>query len=228
MTPLSDQVYRELKRRLTLWEYVPGSRLAEDTVAQGFDVSRTPVRDALRRLEREGFLEHQPWSGYRVRIPDLGRIEELYEIRLALEETGVRRLACASSLEAIAELLQAWDDPSEATAEPDADLVYADEHFHETLAGLSGNMSLYELIRSVNEHIRIIRVNDFLDPQRVADTYRQHREVLGAILRRDPDASAYLLRAHILESQSYVRVAAARALERAYSRRPTAWAAVQA
>src|SRR5437016_6419764 len=75
MTLLSDRVHQELKRRLSLWEYLPGQRLGEEAVASEFGVSRTPVRDAFRRLEREGFLEQEGWAGCRVRKPDLlGRV----------------------------------------------------------------------------------------------------------------------------------------------------------
>src|SRR3977135_3558136 len=92
MTLLSDRVHHELKRRLTLWEYLPGTRMGEEALAAEFGVSRTPVRDALRRLVQEGFLEDtEGWTGYRVRRPDLPRIEELYEVRLSLEQTAVRR-----------------------------------------------------------------------------------------------------------------------------------------
>ena len=72
MTLLSDRVHHELKRRLTLWEYLPGTRMGEEALAAEFGVSRTPVRDALRRLAQEGFLEDtEGWTGYRVRRPDL-------------------------------------------------------------------------------------------------------------------------------------------------------------
>src|SRR3989441_442071 len=112
MTLLSDRVHHELKRRLTLWEYLPGTRMGEEALAAEFGVSRTPVRDALRRLVQEGFLEDtEGWTGYRVRKPDLPRIEELYEVRLSLEQTAVRRLAKAPADPEIDELLKVWQQP---------------------------------------------------------------------------------------------------------------------
>ena len=120
MTLLSDRVHHELKRRLTLWEYLPGTRMGEEALAAEFGVSRTPVRDALRRLAQEGFLEDtEGWTGYRVRRPDLPRIEELYEVRLSLEQTAVRRLAAAPADPEIR------IDTTKLTPEEAADLIVA-------------------------------------------------------------------------------------------------------
>lgn len=215
MTLLSDRVHHELKRRLTLWEYLPGTRMGEEALAAEFGVSRTPVRDALRRLEQEGFLEDtEGWTGYRVRKPDLPRIEELYEVRLSLEQAAVRRLASAPASPEIDELLTAWQPPKGGSVEADPDLVHADEAFHETLARLAGNRTLYTMLCSIDEHIRVIRTNDFLTPKRISTTYKQHRGILLAVRKGDPELAAGRLSAHIQESQTYVRDAAARALAR--------------
>ena len=219
MTLLSDRVHHELKRRLTLWEYLPGQRMGEEALAAEFGVSRTPVRDALRRLEQEGFLEDtEGWTGYRVRKPDLPRMEELYEVRLSLEQAAVRRLAAAPVDPEIDELLKAWQQPKGTALVPDPDMVHADEAFHETLARLAGNQTLYTMLCSIDEHIRIIRTNDFLTPKRISQTYRQHRGILLAVRKGDPDLAVERLSAHIKESQSFVREAAARALTRILAR----------
>jgi DNA-binding GntR family transcriptional regulator len=215
MTLLSDRVHHELKRRLTLWEYLPGTRMGEEALAAEFGVSRTPVRDALRRLEQEGFLEDtEGWTGYRVRKPDLPRMEEFYEVRLCLELVTVRKVAAAPADPEIDELLKIWQQPRGAALEPDPDMVHADEAFHETLARLAGNKVLYTMLCSINEHIRVIRTNDFLSHKRISTTYRQHRGILLAIRKGDPELAVERMTVHIRESQSYVREAAARALTR--------------
>lgn len=215
MTLLSDRVHHELKRRLTLWEYLPGQRMGEEALAAEFGVSRTPVRDALRRLEQEGFLEDtEGWTGYRVRRPDLPRMEELYEVRLSLEQAAVRRLASAPPDPEVDELLKAWQQPRADGLAPDPDMVHADEAFHEALARLAGNKTLYTMLCSIDEHIRVIRTNDFLTPKRIAQTYRQHRGILLAVRKGDPDLAVERLSVHIRESQTFVREAAARALAR--------------
>jgi DNA-binding GntR family transcriptional regulator len=215
VTLLSDRVHHELKRRLTLWEYLPGTRMGEEALAAEFGVSRTPVRDALRRLEQEGFLEDtEGWTGYRVRKPDLPRIEELYEVRLSLEQAAVRRLATEPVDPEIDELLKAWQPLKGPSPAPDPDMVHADEAFHETLARLAGNKTLYTMLCSIDEHIRVIRTNDFLTPKRISQTYRQHRGILLAVRKGDPELAVARLSAHIQESQTFVRDAAARALTR--------------
>ncbi len=219
MTLLSDHVHHELKRRLTLWEYLPGTRMGEEALAAEFGVSRTPVREALRRLAQEDFLEEtEGWTGYRVRRPDLPRMEELYEVRLSLEQTAVRRLAAAPADPEIDELLRVWQQPKGPSLAPDPDMVHADEGFHETLARLAGNQTLYTMLCSIDEHIRIIRTHDFLTPRRISQTYRQHRGILLAIRKGDPELAVERLSAHIKESQASVEGAAARALTRILAR----------
>src|SRR5260370_35407065 len=128
MTLLSDRVHHELKRRLTLWEYLPGTRMGEEALAAEFGVSRTPERDALRRLAQEGFLEDtEGWTGYRGRRPDLPRIEELYEVRLSLEQTAVRRLGAGPAAPAINQLPRDWQQPEGANLAADHDKAHADE-----------------------------------------------------------------------------------------------------
>ncbi len=220
MAVLSDRVHSELKRRLILWEYLPRQRLVEEAIANEFAVSRTPVRDALRRLEREGFLEHQSWAGYRALKPDLPRIEEHYDIRLLLEQGVVRRLAEKGYRPQLDDMVDRWTLPKGNEPVPDADMVHADEKFHEDLACLAGNETLLNLLRSVNEHIRIVRSGDFLTPKRVIETYRQHRGILLSIRRSDADEAARRMTCHIQESRSLVGEAAARALTRILSLDP--------
>jgi DNA-binding GntR family transcriptional regulator len=193
--------------------------MGEEALAAEFGVSRTPVRDALRRLEQEGFLEDtEGWTGYRVRKPDLPRIEELYEVRLSLEQTAVRRLAAAPAGPEIDELLKVWQQPKGSSIAPDPDMVHADEAFHETLARLAGNRTLSTMLCSIDEHIRVIRTNDFLTPKRISQTYRQHRGILLAVRKGDPDLAVERLSLHIRESQSFVAEAATRALTRMLAR----------
>ncbi|CAN5801810.1 GntR family transcriptional regulator [soil metagenome] len=213
MTLLSDEVYFQLKRRLTLWEYLPGTRIPEAAIAAEFAVSRTPVRDALRRLEQERFLESQPWSGYRAIVPNMRRMEELYEVRLALEETAVRQLTSRADQGNIEALVAEWDQIA-SHPEPNPDLVHADERFHETLAGLAGNQSLLEYLRSINEHIRIIRVNDFGTSKRISDTCEEHLALLHSIRQKQVEDAIHHLQFHIRQSQSMVREAAERALSK--------------
>lgn len=214
MTLLSDRVHTELKRRLIRWEYLPRERLIEEKLAEEFEVSRTPVREALRRLEREGFAEHKSWYGYRALRPDLPRIQEHYEIRLLLEGATVRKLAENLRPGQLDQLLDEWSPTGSGEVALDASQVYVDEAFHESLARLAGNQTLLKMLRSINEHIRIVRSGDFVTQERIARTYRQHRGILLAIRREDPDLAAARMTAHIQESRELVGEVAARALSR--------------
>ena len=130
----------------------------------------------------------------------------------------MRRLAAAPDDPEIDELLKVWQPPKGSSPAPDPDMVHADEAFHETLARLAGNKTLFTMLCSIDEHIRIIRTNDFLTPKRISQTYRQHRGILLAIRKGDPELAVERLSAHIHESQSFVAQAAARALTRILAR----------
>ena len=89
---MADRVYAELKDQIFNFSLLPGDRFSENEVAERMDVSRTPVRDALYRLQQEGYVEVYFRSGWQVRPFDFAYFEDLYDLRIVLEEAAVRRL----------------------------------------------------------------------------------------------------------------------------------------
>ena len=83
-------------------------------------------------------------------------------------------------------------------------LVFADEHFHESLAAASGSSVLGPMLRNINNRLHALRMRDFIDPARVARTYAQHTAILRALLQADGRLAAALLRAHIWQSYDFV------------------------
>lgn len=206
---LADSAYSSLKRDILDFRLAPGDRFTETEIADRLQVSRTPVREALFRLEREGYLEVRQRNGWLVKPLDFETLDHFYELRSVLELAAVHAL-CAPDpspgpQHALRSLAQTWlVDESERSNDCEwlADL---DERFHVDLVAAAGNPEIARVHRAATERIRIVRRLDFTQPDRIRTTYEEHGAILSALLARDADGAARLLRAHIQDSQDAVR-----------------------
>ena len=204
----ADEVYDQLKRDVADFKLVPGDRFTENELSERLGVSRTPVRQALFRLQQEGFVEVLFRSGWRVLPFDFDQFEQLYDLRMVLETTAVHRI-CADDGRVdgalLAQLAAIW---LVAVAERSSDteqVAQWDEQFHCALVAAAGNAEMARVHRDVTDRIRIIRRLDFTKQMRIAATYDEHAKILRAVQRKRGDQAAMLLRAHIETSQAEVR-----------------------
>ncbi|MFB4390560.1 MULTISPECIES: GntR family transcriptional regulator [unclassified Pseudomonas] len=204
---LVEQIYARLKEDIFEFRLIPGDRFSEGEVAERMQVSRTPVRQALHRLEREGYLDVLFRSGWQVRPFDFKHFEQLYDVRIVFEMEAVRRLCERPEGELpvqLAALREVWHVPVEQRREDGREVSRLDEHFHCQLVEAAGNTEMARLHAQVSEQIRIIRRLDFTQAQRVHLTYEEHASILQAILDRRSDAAQQQLRAHIEVSKAQV------------------------
>ena len=204
----ADEVYEQLKRDVAEFKLVSGDRFTENELCERLGVSRTPVRQALFRLQQEGYVEVLFRSGWRVLPFDFDQFEQLYDLRMVLETTAVQRL-CADGERVdralLDKLVAIWLVPM---AERSADTVQVaqwDEAFHCALVVAAGNGEMARVHRDVTDRIRIIRRLDFTKQARIDATYDEHAKILRAIQRKRGEQAALLLRAHIATSQAEVR-----------------------
>jgi DNA-binding GntR family transcriptional regulator len=224
---LAASVYAEIKNDLFDFRLAPGERFSENELAARLGVSRTPVREALYRLQSEGYIRVASKSGWTVRPFDFETFEHLYDLRAVLELAAVRRLCELDPMPALEELKAAWlVTPGERLA--DARAVGAlDERFHATLVEAAGNPETGRVHRDVTERIRIVRRLEFALPERIRQTYVEHAQILRAILRRKADTAALLLRTHIELARAEVRKITLHKLAAARHAAPPARAAVR-
>jgi len=206
---LADTVYERVKEDIAEFRLVPGDRFTETEVAERLGVSRTPVRQALFRLQREGFVQVQFRAGWLVQPFDFDMFENLYDLRIVLETTSVQRL-CEAARGAVdrgrLEALQAFWLAPKAERKLDGRLVSRrDEEFHATLVAAAGNPELARVHRDVTDRIRIVRRLDFTQAERIHSTYDEHAQILRAVMRRRTDQAVLLLRTHIEASKAEVR-----------------------
>jgi len=202
---LADAVYERVKADIFEFRLIPGARFSENELAARARVSRTPVREALLRLAREGFLEVHPKSGWNVRALDFARFEHLYDVRVILELAAARKLSSGEIGDALAPLKKVWLVPHKQRLTDWIEVARLDEAFHATLVAATGNPELARLHADVSERIRIVRRLDFTQAERIASTYEEHGAILKAILARKPQQATLLLQSHIEQSKLEVR-----------------------
>jgi DNA-binding GntR family transcriptional regulator len=203
---LAEQVYARLKSDIFDFRMLPGERFTETAMAELYEVSRTPLRDALYRLQREGYLEVEFRRGWQVRNLDFIYFDNLYDLRIVLETAALERICQLDPMPpALEELVAIWL-VAEADREADGRRVAElDEQFHTGLVRAAGNAEMTRVHVDLTEKIRIIRRLDFTQGKRVDATYQEHGKLLKLILRRKSAEAQMLLRAHITESKLEVR-----------------------
>ena len=205
---LAERIYAQLKDDIFEFRLLPGDRFSEGEIAERMAASRTPVRQALYRLEREGYLEVYFRSGWQVKPFDFAHFEELYEVRIVLELESVKRLCerpAGELPEALEQLRRTWIVQPEQRLQDGREVSRLDERFHCQLVEAAGNREMARLHAEVSEKIRIIRRLDFTQGPRVELTYEEHARILGAILSRRCEEAQLLLKTHIEVSKAEVR-----------------------
>jgi len=202
---LADQAYARVKQLIFDFALMPGDRVSETELAQRIDMSRTPLRAALQRLEREAFLQLLPRQGWQVAPLDFDVMDELYDLRTLIECEATRHLAEREQRPELRQLADIWLVPAAERLQDAAEVGALDERFHSLLVQGSGNREMARVHREITERIRIIRRLDFTKPARVEATYDERARILRAITRRRADEAQRLLRAHIQQSKLEVR-----------------------
>ena len=136
---LSESVYDRIKSDIFDFRIRPGDRLTENELAETLQVSRTPIRQALHRLEQEGYLQLAFRNGWNVRPFDFDRFEQLYDLRVILELAAIEIICKAESLSSLEALMTRWIVPTDARLTDTRALSEQDEAFHHGLIAATGN-----------------------------------------------------------------------------------------
>ncbi len=202
----AHEIYARLKAMILDFELYPGSRITEMELADYFKVSRTPVREALQRLESEGSVVIRPKQGCFVREIDMSEITQYYDVRLTLESMAID-LACQHmSDEDIRALMARWDPQTRPGMTDNVEkMVAREEGFHIDVAIGGGNTVLVNYLQDINNRIRIIRRLDFTSSTRIDATYEEHHAIAEAIFQRDAQRGKQLIREHIAASEEFAK-----------------------
>jgi DNA-binding GntR family transcriptional regulator len=191
---LSSKVYTALREMIANHRFQPGARLNVEKISKELEVSRTPVWEAVRRLQQEGLLENIPYRGVFMVEMTLERALELYQIREALEGLAARLAALSANgkiLEKMNETLQA-----QARVIQKGDLLgysRSDFEFHSLIHRMSRNAVLHEMLDSLRAKMQPVTMEVRSILPRL---YEEHLEIMEAIRSKDPEKSERILRRH--------------------------------
>ncbi|MFZ0215688.1 MAG: GntR family transcriptional regulator [Candidatus Dormiibacterota bacterium] len=186
-----------LRDEIVRGELPPYTKLREPALAERLQVSRTPLREALRHLESEGFVERVPSGGVMVAGIDLRDIRDLFGVRAVLEANialEVAERASQQELEMLDELL----DRMEQLTEIRDQFIRLGLDFHDRLAAVAGNERTRGVLRQLRSHVdRYWAITTDERPQRIPQVEVEHRKIVAAMHRRDLAGAETAMRAHI-------------------------------
>jgi len=193
---LAQQAYARLREAMEEGTLAPGRRLLEVQVSEWLQISRTPVREALRRLQTEGLLEHGPGGGLTVAIHDAAAVTELYDVRESLEGAAAAmaaRRAGPSEIEVLRAHVRAQ------AAMPVDVRLHARENtlFHESIYAAARNRFLLKSVQALQDAMVLLGRTNFAVPGRIASSIEEHHVITEAIAARDPARAEEAARHHI-------------------------------
>ena len=199
---LSEGLYQALREGIITGDIKPGERLTEQAVAEHADISRTPVREALKRLQDEGLLKSEGRTTV-VAIPSLEELNDLYSVRETLEGLSARLAATFRSESEVLMLEHMLGLLRTATLEGDsAAIIQTNRAIHESLWQASRNRYLIDQLRTLRSFIDRLQASTLRVKERSAEALKEHEQIHLAIANRDPDLAEKLVRQHFRNAEA--------------------------
>ena len=193
---LSDEVFEGLAKDILSGAFQPGARLDELSICQKFGVSRTPIREALRRLSGTGLVEMTPRRGVTVARIDVDQLHDMFEA-LAEFESLCSRLSAVRMTTLEKKRLEILNDSRrKKIAEGDKDLGELNNEFHELIYKGAHNISIASAARSFRQRLAPFKALQFI-PEHTDYSFHEHDAIVGAILKSDAEGAYKLMRDHI-------------------------------
>jgi len=202
---LADKAHHQIKEWIVRYHIKPGSRIRVKDLSQALSMSQTPVREALSMLEREHFIERRPNQGYRVGSLDLQRVEDLYNVRIILEELAASEAATRigkTGLKRLAGILMEVEGILKT--ESKQRILELEQDFHSRILEASGNQPLFEMGQAVLDRIWIVQNINLLTTDQLDEAHPQHMKIFKAIQKGDAVKAAALMKKHLTLAKEYI------------------------
>jgi len=203
--PSSELVYRRLKDQIVSGKLAPDSRLVELSIAAEFGVSRTPVREALKRLAAEKLVLADPARGMVVHAPDATEIEDVFIVREALDGLAARLAAHRITPSELSRLRLIVESMRQAIASDRREqVVVANQRFHDIIYAAAGNPMLARIAGDLRDYVRRFSTLPFASPDRVEHVLAEHEAILAALEQHDPEAAHRASDVHLAAAREYL------------------------
>lgn len=201
----AERVFRALRRQIMTSELPPGSTVSERMLADRLNVGMAPVRVAIQRLAAEGFLVIEPRRGIRVSKHSVQDVIDLFQVRVAMEQLVMQKLAGTLRRPQIDMLNESLEHYRAAASVPDIDaMIASDFAFHRLLAQYHGNQQLsFMLDRTLDSLYREIR-NSMKVQTRTEQRLTEHRHIIDSLIRGDAQSAGQALVEHLQSGQRFV------------------------
>lgn len=202
---VTERAYRAIRRNILEGLYRDDQFLREETIAGELNISRTPVREALRRLVSEGWLEQIPHRGARVVGWTREDIDEVFELRGILESHAANRAASRMSaveIQRLRHLVGAMEQlANDRGEEAREDIAALNDEFHQLILSAAGSKRLQRLVNAIVQAPMTTRSFHRYDAEELARSMMQHRDILNAIQEGEGAWAAAAMKAHILAAR---------------------------
>ena len=202
--PSSERVYRSLRDRIVTGGLPPGARLVELELAQQFDSSRTPVREALKRLSAEGLVSIDPARGMVVREIDPAEAEDIYVIREVIDGLAARLAAPRVTEDDVTKLHVLMDTQRECVSDGDwLEMTRANRRFHEVIYRTSGSRHLLDIAGNLHDLVRTFSLRCFANPERGQLVIDEHERIAECLAAHDADGAETASKEHIAHARAH-------------------------
>ena len=200
---LSDHVYASIKNAIITAQREPYERLIEETIAADLGTSRTPVREALQKLEKEGLIFRRPENGFAVKGVAEEEVEDILDLQCVLEGHAGRLAASRiteDELRSLNDLIRRQEDCSDTET-----FIRLDGEFHDALHRAAKNGRLYDLVQGLRDSIDRYRIIVFRSQARLHLSVKDHKELVSLMRTRNDRKVEKLIRTHLIRGKNIIK-----------------------
>ena len=202
---LTDKAYNQIKEWVVRYHLKPGARLHVSDLAHALQMSQTPVREALSMLEKEHLIEREPQKGFRVSSLSMQGVEDLYDLRIALEVLAARQAAIRMTPSDRSRIARLLAEVGRLMKNGNKQrMLELEQDFHVVILDASENKPLAEMGRAILDRIWIIQNINLLTTDHLSDAHPQHLNVFEAIKNGDSHKAAMLMSRHLTFAKEFV------------------------
>ena len=202
---LVDQAYDAIKNWIIRYQLKPGANLRLEALSEALKMSQTPIREALNHLVREGLVIRKNQKGFLVRTLSLQGIEDIYDLRIALEVLAAKQAAERITPAVLKKIKNCLERTQRLVEQPgEGRPVTEERRFHSLILEASGNQLAWEMGQGLLDRLWMIQNLDLLSAKRLTSAHEQHLAIFAALEAKDRDKAGEAMKAHLVSSKKFV------------------------